>query len=168
MIRLVVGLFLIVMPVLELTVLIKIGQLVGTWTTILLVVTAAFTGILIISRQSFTVFRQTLEAMSEGRAPLAQVVDGVFLMLAGALLVTPGFITDLLAIPLLVPPIRRAIGRWSVSQVLDGVESRVGKNADEQEGRQSTHPGHGPIIEGEFERLAESSTPYRSNGAGAP
>ena len=84
------GLFLIVVPVLELALLVKTGQVIGVWPTLALVVTAAFTGHSIISRQSFTVLRQTLEAMSEGRPPVAQVLDGLFLMLAGALFLTPG------------------------------------------------------------------------------
>ena len=64
MIRLVVGLVLIAVPVLELALLIKIGQWIGVWATAALVVTTAFTGILIISQQSFTVMRRTLEAVS--------------------------------------------------------------------------------------------------------
>jgi len=109
MIRLVVGLALIAVPVLELALLIKIGQWIGVWATAALVVATAFTGILIISQQSFTVMRRTLEAVSEGRPPVVQVLDGLFLTIAGALFLTPGLLTDVLALLLLVPPIRRAV-----------------------------------------------------------
>lgn len=164
MIRLVVGLFLIVVPVLELAVLIKIGQWIGVWPTVALVVTTAFTGIMIISQQSFTVLRRTLEAVSEGRPPVAQVLDGLFLMVAGALLLTPGLITDVLALLLLVPPIRHAIARWSMGQLLQHAP------VDDQPAREDRrHPGttrDGPVIEGEFERLDETSAgPRRGNGA---
>jgi UPF0716 protein FxsA len=174
MIRLFLGLFLIVMPVVELALLIKIGQSIGLWTTVALVLVMAATGVLIISQQGFTVLRQSLEAMSEGRPPVTQVLDGLFLMLAGALLLMPGFITDALALPLLVPPLRRAIGRWSIHRIIERVP--VENDEDEQprtSARQhGTHGGsrggEGPVIEGEFERLSETSRPARrGNGASA-
>jgi UPF0716 protein FxsA len=168
MIRLVVGLFLIVVPVLELVLLIKVGQWLGAWQTVALVVAMAFTGLWIISRQSFTVLRQSLEALSEGRPPVTQVLDGLFLMLAGALFLMPGFITDALAILLLIPPARRAIARWGVAAVLAHAppdleeEWGAGRRA---EWRREQGNQEGPIIEGEFERIGESSKPSRSNGA---
>jgi UPF0716 protein FxsA len=169
MIRLVVGLFLIVVPVLELAVLIKIGQWIGVWATVALVIITAFTGILIISQQSFTVLRRTLEAVSEGRPPVAQVLDGLFLMTAGALLLTPGLITDALALLLLVPPIRHAVARWSMGQLL----RHAPVDADDQQSRASAEQHRrpetareGPVIEGEFERLGETSAgSRRRNGA---
>jgi UPF0716 protein FxsA len=171
MIRLVVGLFLIVVPVLELAVLVKMGQWIGVWATVALLVITAFAGILIISQQSFTVLRRTLEAVSEGRPPVAQVLDGLFLMTAGALLLTPGFITDVLALLLLVPPVRRAVAYWSMGQLLR--HAPVDADADDQpprtgpqEQRRPEAAREGPVIEGEFERLGETSTgPRRGNGA---
>ena len=171
MIRLVVGLFLIMVPVLELAVLIKIGQWIGVWATVALVVITAFTGILIISQQSFTVLRRTLEAVSEGRPPVAQVLDGLFLMAAGALLLTPGLITDVLALLLLVPPIRRAVARWSMGQLLrhapvDADEDYQPPRERPEDQRRAGPTQDGPVIEGEFERLGETSTgPRRGNGA---
>lgn len=171
MIRLVVGLLLIAVPVLELALLIKIGQWIGVWATVALVVMTAFTGILIISQQSFTVMRRTLEAVSEGRPPVAQVVDGLFLMMAGGLFLTPGLLTDVLALLLLVPPIRRAVGRWTIGQLLQH------RPADIDADHRRTHGGpeerrwpetarEGPVIEGEFERLGETPTvSRRGNGA---
>jgi UPF0716 protein FxsA len=168
MIRLLVGLFLIVVPVLELVLLIKVGQWLGAWQTVALVVAMAFTGLLIISRQSFTVLRQSLEALSEGRPPVTQVLDGLFLMLAGGLFLMPGFITDALAIMLLIPPVRRSIGRWGVATVLahappdSDEEWRAGRRP---EWRGEPRSQDGPVIEGEFERIGERSAPSRSNGA---
>lgn len=169
MIRLAVGLFLIVVPVLELALLIKVGQWLGAWPTVGLVVAMAFTGLLIISRQSFTVLRQSLEALGEGRPPVRQVLDGVFLMLAGGLLLMPGFITDALALPLLIPPVRHAIARWGVASVLahavpDSEEDWQTRRQPEWD-RTKPEPSHdGPIIEGEFERIDESPAPSRGTG----
>lgn len=174
MIRLIVGLFLIVVPVLELAVLIKVGQKIGVWPTVALVVMTAFTGILIISQQSFTVLRRTLEAASEGRPPVAQVLDGLFLMAAGALFLTPGLMTDVLALLLLVPPVRRLIAHWSMGHLLRYAQMDAGADGEPAHHRpdERRHPGRahdGPVIEGEFERLGETpADPRRGNGAGHP
>src|SRR5262245_48677079 len=151
MLRLAVGLFFIVMPVLELVLLIKTGQAIGVWATLGLVVAAALAGAVVISRQSSTVVQRTLEAMSEGHAPVAGVLDSLFLLLAGLLLLTPGFVTDLLAIILLVPPLRRVIARWSMRAVLQRVDAD-GHQAAGGDGRARHHRGRrvqdGPVIDG--------------------
>ena len=158
MLRLAVGLFFIALPVLELALLIKTGQKIGLLATSLLVIGAAVAGGAIISRQSFTVVRQTLDALSEGRPPVAGVIDGLFLMLAGFLLAIPGLISDVLAFVLLVPPVRRAFARWSMRQALglrDADEDRA--YGTENAGRRAgASTGGGPVIEGEFERLSET------------
>lgn len=170
MARLFVGLFFILVPVLELVLLIKVGQRIGAWQTVGLVVIMAFTGMLIISQQSLTVFRQSLEAMSQGRPPVAQVMDGLFLFVAGILLLVPGFITDILALLLLIPPLRRAIGRWGIDRLLVHAhvvtgDDRDGRSAaDEMTRPRSPSSQDGPVIEGDFERLGERTPPPRRNG----
>ena len=163
MLRFAVGLFLILLPVLELALLIKLGQAIGVWATLALVVAAFFLGAAVISQQSTKVLRQTLEAMSEGRAPAASVLDGLFLLMAGGLLLMPGLISDALAFLLLVPPVRRAIARWSMRHALSRVDVHFRDERDPA-GRDAQGGSHGhadsqdgPIIEGEFERLNETS-----------
>jgi UPF0716 protein FxsA len=160
MLRLAVGLVFIVVPMLELMLLIRIGQGIGVLPTIALVLATALTGAFIISRQSLAAVRRTLEALSEGRAPVEPVLDGLFLLVAGALLLTPGLLTDALALALLVPPVRRLIARASMRWLL--LRTRVHMETFRREG--GTHPGgtrppdgmgDGPVIEGEFERLDE-------------
>jgi UPF0716 protein FxsA len=163
MLRFAIGLFLILLPVLELALLVKLGQEIGVWLTLALLVAAFFLGVAVISQQSTKVLRQTLEAMSEGRAPAASVLDGVFLLTAGGLLLMPGLISDALAFLLLVPPLRHAIARWSMRHALyrvdlhyrDEGDPRTGRAQGSSQGRASGHDG--PIIEGEFERLNETS-----------
>ena len=164
MLRVVLGLILIVLPLLELALLIKTGQLVGFWATLAMVVGAGLLGALILSRQSLAALRRAMEAAEQGRPPVAPVLDGAFLMLAGALLITPGFVTDVIGLLLLVPPLRHAIARWTVKRVLrrggfhgeafgtQGEPDRRGPHASTVRG------GEGPIIEGEFERLGEKPT----------
>jgi UPF0716 protein FxsA len=173
MLRLAVGLAFIVVPVLELALLIKTGQLIGVWPTVALVVTTALTGALIISRQSLSVLRRTLEAVAEGRPPVAPVLDGLFLLVAGALLLTPGLMTDVAALLLLVPPVRRAIARTIMRWLLRRAHLRVEIYGAEADGapeapRRPPGIGDGHIIEGEFERVDEKGPRPRRNGRRAP
>jgi UPF0716 protein FxsA len=161
MLRLAVGLAFIVVPVLELALLIKTGQVIGVWATVALLVTTALTGALIISRQSLSVLRRTLEAIAEGRPPVAPVLDGLFLLAAGALLLTPGLMTDVAALLLLIPPVRRAVARATMRWLLRRARLRVEIYGAEADGpRESPHRptgiGDGPIIEGEFERVDDN------------
>jgi UPF0716 protein FxsA len=162
MVRFVVGLLLILLPVLELALLIKIGQAIGAWATLALVVGAFVCGAAILSRQSFKVLNQTLEAMSEGRAPASGVLDGLFLMVAGGLLLMPGLISDVLAFVLLVPPLRHVIARWSMRHALYRVDVRFRddgqRGARDTQGRADGYGStrDGPVIDGEFERLNET------------
>jgi UPF0716 protein FxsA len=172
MLRLAVGLAFIVVPVLDLVVLIKIGQVIGGWATATLVVATALTGALIISRQSLSVLRRTLEAVAAGEPPVAPVLDGLFLMVAGALLLTPGLVTDVAALLLLVPPIRRAIAGAVVHWLLRRANLHIeihGAGPDGRRGARRRPPGmgEGPVIEGEFERMDET-TPSRRNDRRPP
>jgi UPF0716 protein FxsA len=174
MLRLAVGLAFIVVPVLDLVLLIKVGQVFGGWATAGLVVTTALTGALIISRQSLSVLRRTLEAVAEGQPPVGPVLDGLFLLVAGALLLTPGLVTDAVALLLLVPPVRRVIARASMQWLLRRARLRVdiyGADADttrdadaDRATRRPPGIGGGPVIEGEFERLDEKPPRPRENG----
>ncbi len=164
MLRLAVGLVFIVVPMLELLLLIKIGQGIGALPTVALVVGTALTGAFIVSRQSLAVVSRTLEALSDGRTPVEPVMDGLFLLVAGALLLTPGLITDLVALALLVPPLRRLIARaamrWALQRSRVHIETYTARS-DPQDGRPSTDDG--AIIEGEFERIDERPVGPRDN-----
>jgi UPF0716 protein FxsA len=178
LLRLAVGLVFIVVPMLELMLLIKIGQRIGVLATTALVLATALTGAFIISRQGLAVITRTLEAASKGRPPVEPVLDGLFLMVAGALLLTPGLLTDVVALALLVPPVRRAVARASVRWLLRRTNVHTatyardgrgpGPRPDPRDGPERPRPsaglGDGPIIEGEFERVDERPVRPRSDG----
>jgi UPF0716 protein FxsA len=167
MLRLAVGLVFIVVPMLELLLLIQIGQSIGALPTVALVVGTALTGAFIISRQSLAVVSRTLEALSDGRTPVEPVLDGLFLLAAGALLLTPGLITDVVALALLVPPLRRLIARaamrWALRRTRVHIETFTARTGPE--GWRPT-VDDGGVIEGEFERIDER--PARPRGDGGP
>jgi len=165
MARLLLGLFLIALPVLELALLIKTGQVVGLWPTLAMVVGAGVLGAVIMSRQGMSVARRTREAIAQGRPPVGPVLDGAFLLLAGALLITPGFLTDVMALALLIPPIRRKVGRWCVRRLVERAHVQI-KVYEARSRGEPVPPGEdrvsGPVIEGDFERLGEKARgPHR-------
>jgi UPF0716 protein FxsA len=180
--RLVLLVVFIVFPLLEIALLVKLGAILGFWPTIGLVIATAIAGTTILHRQGFAVLRRSQEAIAEGKPPIEPVADGVFLLISGLLLITPGLITDSIGILLLVPPVRKAIARWSLRKILSkgnvagGVFTQSGeaqwrnpgpasRPSARQSGSRRPSPGSdAPIIEGEFERLDETAgTPSQSN-----
>ena len=167
MLQVLLGLVFIALPLIELALLIKAGQLIGLWATLAIVVGTGLLGVHVLLRQSWTAMRQMREGLARGQAPVASVIDGAFLLVAGSLLITPGLLSDTVALLLLVPPIRHAVAGWLVRRLLGRAQANVFGSATQGPRAQPPHSarGEGPIIEGEFERLDEKATgPHRPNG----
>ena len=96
----------IVVPIAELAVLIQVGQAIGVWWTILLLIADAILGSWLLRTQSRAAWRRFNEALAGGRVPHREVVDGVLVIVGGVLLLTPGFITDIFGVLFLFPPTR--------------------------------------------------------------
>ncbi len=111
-------LFLIV-PLVELYLLIKIGGIIGLPATLAIIVITAFLGASLTRAQGAKVLQRFQQATMEGRLPHEEVMDGLMILLAGAVLLTPGFITDIAGFLLLVPPIRTLV-RKLVVRMLKG------------------------------------------------
>jgi UPF0716 protein FxsA len=99
----------IVVPIAELAVLIQIGQLIGVWWTIALLVADAILGSLLARSQGRLAWRRFNEALQAGRMPAREVMDGALVLFGGALLLTPGFLSDILGLLLLLPPTRALV-----------------------------------------------------------
>jgi UPF0716 protein FxsA len=99
----------IVVPIAELAVLIQVGQAIGVWWTIAILIADAILGSILMRAQGRAAWRRFNEAMAAGRVPAREVVDGALVMFGGLLMLTPGFITDILGFVLLMPPTRAAV-----------------------------------------------------------
>ena len=171
MLRVVLGCIFVALPLIELALLIKTGQLIGFWATMGIVVGTGLLGAHVLMRQSWTTMRRMQEAVAKGQPPVAAVVDGAFLVVAGALLITPGLISDAVAILLLIPPVRHLVARWLVYAMVRRAQVTVGAFQATTEARGPHGPsrppsGEGPVIEGEFERMDEKATgPHRRIGS---
>jgi len=102
------ALFLIflIVPFIEIWLLIKVGGLVGAGWTIMLVVATAVIGAALVRAQGLSTLSRIQQEMAVGRVPATEMVQGMFLVLAGALLITPGFFTDAIGFSLLIPAVR--------------------------------------------------------------
>jgi UPF0716 protein FxsA len=99
----------IVVPIVELAVIIQVGQEIGVWPTLAILVADSILGSVLMRSQGRAAWRRFNDAVAAGRAPAREVLDGVLVIFGGALLLTPGFVTDVFGIALLVPPTRAVI-----------------------------------------------------------
>jgi UPF0716 protein FxsA len=101
----------LVVPLVELYVLIQVGQEIGALWTIALLVLVSVIGAWLAKREGFGVWLRMQDQVAAGRMPGIELVDAFLILLAGALLLTPGFVTDVLAVVLLIPPTRAVVRR---------------------------------------------------------
>ena len=148
------ALFLIflVVPLVEIYLLIEIGAVIGAGTTIFLVVFTALLGAFLVRVQGFSTLGRVQMQLLKGEIPALAMIEGLFLFIAGALLLTPGFFTDALGFIFLTPPLRRRIIRTILKR---GMLRRAGpaarqtrSAADSTDARRSTR-----VIEGEYKDL---------------
>ena len=99
----------IAVPLAELAVIIQVGQLIGVWWTIGLLLADSLLGSWLLRHQGRASWRRFNEALQAGRVPTREVLDGTLVIFGGALLLTPGFITDVFGAVLLVPPTRALV-----------------------------------------------------------
>ncbi len=112
----------LLLPLAELFLLIKIGAQIGFLTTVACVILTALLGAALARRQGFQVLQEFQTQLNQGSIPGLAIAEGVLILLAGAVLMTPGFITDTMGFLLLAPPIRKKLS----SSILDMVQKRGG------------------------------------------
>ncbi len=117
-------LLLLGVSVAEIYVLIQVGQAIGALPTVALLVLDSILGSALLRAQSRAVWRRFNTALAERRAPAREVADGALVMMGGALLISPGFVTDIAGVLMLVPPTRAVIRRALVRRLTRGVAGR--------------------------------------------
>lgn len=107
----------ILVPIVELYVILQVGDAIGAVPTILLLAADSLVGALLLRSQGRSVWRQFNLALADRRMPHREILDGVGVVFGGALLLTPGFITDFVGLLLLLPPSRIAIRRFLTRRI---------------------------------------------------
>ena len=135
----------------EIYFLIKVGNLIGAIPTIALVVFTALLGAMLLRLQGLMTLQRARLSMMQGKIPAMEMLEGMALVAAGALLLTPGFVTDSIGFVLLIPPARKALIRlfFSVSPEKPEPASRAEAGSGRGRGSRSS----GPVtIDGEYKR----------------
>ncbi len=143
----------IAIPLIEIALFIQVGGWLGLWPTLLIVVVTAIIGSTLVRQQGAREMAQLRSSFSELRDPSESLANGAMILFSGALLLTPGFFTDIVGFALLVPPVR--------ARVYQFLRSRV-KVARFEMGPQSAQPRPGPqdrVIDGEFEEVDQPQKP---------
>ena len=137
-------LFFLIVPFVEIYVLLEVGSLIGAFPTIFLVVFTAVLGAWLLRRQGFATWQRFQANLQQGVIPAYEMIEGPILLVGGALLLTPGFFTDILGFACLIPAIRRKIAQFVIENYLLKAESANAfrKQSSYTEG----------VIEGEYEK----------------
>jgi len=149
----------VLLPIAEIFVLFQVGGLIGPMYTIGLILLTAFVGAGLLRNQGYSAVARAQAKMQKGAIPATEMVEGIFLAVGGALLLTPGFLTDAIGFCCLIPGLRqvliarglKAFGRPQVTtfhhQQFDGSD---GNPAQAQ--RRPGEQGRGRVFEGEFDQ----------------
>ena len=117
----------IALPVAELYLILKVGDLIGVPLTILLLAADSVIGAVLLRSQGRAAWRRLNEALAEGRMPHREVQDGALVIFGGAFLITPGFITDVIGLLMLLPPTRPLVRRLVMRALTRRAERRMGR-----------------------------------------
>lgn len=162
----------ILVPLGEMLLLFEVSDRIGSLTTLGLVVATAVIGVQILKRQGFATLTRANEKLQSGQLPAQEIVEGMLLAAAGALLLTPGFITDTIGFALLTGPLRRQIAssvvRSGMVKAMGGAASGASFGHFSSGGEQQGQPGGPNVYEGDYhEESASLLESERNSEAGS-
>jgi len=150
----------VILPLTEIVILIQVGQAIGAWYTIGLVLLSAFVGVNMLRHQGLSTLLRARQRMDNGELPAQEMAEGLILAVGGALLVTPGLVTDAIGFSCLIPAVRRRILvelRKRSTLVVNGqrVDGQRGAATETEPPRHrpgSDSAAPGDVIDGEYRR----------------
>ncbi len=153
------------MPIIEIAILVQVGGMIGGWNTVGLVIVTAFVGAFLVKREGLQTLQTAQSKMQQNMIPGRELVEGMMLVVAGILLVTPGFITDILGFLLVLPGSRHYfashLSKHLQMRVVTsaGTYSQPGAGAQYTDTRQRNNDGE--VIEGEYADKTEQDEDRR-------
>lgn len=115
--------FFLIVPFIEITLLMQVGSIIGVFPTILIVIFTAVLGASMLRRQGFATWQRFQSNLQQGQIPAYEMIEGPILLVGGALLLTPGFFTDILGFACLIPSLRRKIAQYVIEHHLIAAQS---------------------------------------------
>lgn len=144
----------IVVPIVEMLVLIKVGGLIGALPTVGLVLLTAVIGLALLKQQGISTLMRAQEKVDSGELPANEMVEGIFLAVGGALLLTPGFVTDFFGFCCLIPGVRQVLLKRAIVMFKPNVVFYSNQSARSryEQGDQTPGAESGSTIEGDYRR----------------
>ncbi|HDL9481068.1 TPA: membrane protein FxsA [Vibrio cholerae] len=142
----------IAVPVIEIALFIQVGGVLGVWPTIVLVLLTAIVGASLVRSQGLQTLLTVQQRLAQGQLPAQQILEGVMLAVAGVLLLTPGFFTDILGMLVLLPAPRAYFAKQLMSRVVVGNIHASGAGFEQPNPFHDRANPNGTTYEGEFER----------------
>ena len=137
-------------PIAEIAVLIKAGQIIGVGWTLVLIVASGILGAALMRRQGLKALTETQRKLDRGELPVGEMFDGLCVLMAGTLLLIPGFLTDVVGLLLFIPPVRLLLGTLLLRAVMRSRNSRIWVNGMEVRPGGKHGRNGGPVIDGEY------------------
>ena len=138
----------IVVPIIEIYLLISVGSVIGVLPTIGLIILTAVIGTYLLRAQGLATVRKLQNTLADGQPPTEALLEGILLLMGGALLLTPGFFTDAIGFACLIPASRQLLARW-MSRHVQPVQFQQHPS---QRSSRSQHSQTNTTIEGEYRR----------------
>lgn len=135
------------LPILEIYVIIQVGQVIGAWPTVTLLVVESLIGAWIVRREGRRAWRELRAAVGSGRLPSRELADGALVLVGGTLLLTPGFVTDAAGFLLVIPPTRALVRHWLLAyaarRATRAATGAFGRPLGQRPGGRAGWPGSG-------------------------
>ena len=151
----------LLVPIVEIALFIQVGGAIGLWPTLAIVVLTAVLGTWLVRTQGRMALGQLQSSFSNLNDPTEPLAHGAMILVAGALLLTPGFFTDAVGFALLMPPVRLAVFRYLKSKV-KMAQFQMGSGLNSGPTQPPQRPGD--IIDGKFEEVKPDNEPGKPSG----
>ena len=159
----------IIVPIAEIAIFIGVGGAIGLWNTLALIVLTAIAGTALLRAQGLSTLRRARESFARHVFPMTELFDGLCLLVAGAMLLTPGFATDAVGLALFVPWIRARLRRWMLGYLGARGGERIWVDGEDLAAPGAPDAGGdrtGRTIEGEYRRIDPDGDGDRGKGDG--
>ncbi len=137
-------------PIVEMYLLIEVAERIEALPTILLVMLTAVVGVSLIRQQGLSTLTKGIRRLNQAEIPAAEIIEGVLLAVAGAFLITPGFLTDFIGFMIIIPMIRRITALMLLKRMAARADFRT-HGSDLRGGSNKTLDASGSVIEGQYE-----------------
>jgi len=144
-------LFFIAIPLIEVILFITVGKYIGLWNTIFIIIMTGIVGAILVKSQGISILNKALGEIKSNKVPIFSIFEGIAILIAGAFLLTPGFLTDALGCVLLVPKARNIIINYITSYLKKRTiyKEKTMYNSNEEDKRNK-------IFEGNFEEVDDN------------